>query len=289
MRSPRHWLKKQYGEWRIHARREELEREMSEGLGKPVTLKPFGDGGNDSIYLARSSGEKLAVVRLHNPFKKDFFRMKGLRPRKPGAGKDPMKALNREWEAYRALAESGVTPRPVWRTDDATAVSHLPGIRMNAFLRSLPAESWLGPVSAAFRSLARIHELKRPHHDAKAANIIFDDSAGNAYFIDLDRLTAKNQPLAYQQTFDWLKLLASFLQIAPRGLRDDGAFWFEALDPHVPAALREVNVVPMLADRTLRHLTRSRRVREALAPVFRFLASPNPPQKRSSEPEEGHH
>ncbi len=278
MRSPRHWFKKRYGEWRIGPRRIELQREMSEALGRPVTLTPFGDGGNDSIYLASVGDDgESAVVRLYNPFKKDFLRWRKLRsigpwPRTTGqkapARKDPMKALNREWDAYEALAGSGVTPRPLWRTRDATAVSHLPGVRLNRRLAGLASGAWRDPVRAAFLSLARIHECGRAHHDAKTSNVIYDPSTGKASFIDLDRFTAKGESLAYQQTFDYLKLLASFLQAAPGDLRKDGPFWFRAIEPLVPERLRRVDVEPMLNDKSVRHLARSRQVREALAPVF---------------------
>jgi len=277
MRSPRHWLKKHYGELRIHGRRKELEREMSEGLGRTIKLTRFGDGGNDSIYLATDGNQAVAVVRLHNPFKKNFLRWKKVSRELAGPttgprNNDPMKALNREWDACQALVDSGVTPRPLWRTHDAIAVSHIHGTRLNHFLKNRNAEDWQIPVSSAFGALAGIHQLGRAHHDAKVSNIVFDESAGRACFIDLDRPTLHGTPLAEQQALDYLKLLSSFLQIAPRKLREDPTFWLRAITPHAPPAVRRVEVSPLLRHRSLRHLNRSYPVRTSLTEVFQGIA-----------------
>jgi hypothetical protein len=270
MRSPRHWLKKFYGEWRIESRRRELEKEMTEALGQPIRLTLFGDGGNDSIYLASSGNDKLAVVRLYNPFKKNFLQRQPKR-RKPAGPGDPLKAVNREWEAYQALAESGVTPRPLWRTHDATAVSHIPAVRLNRFLGNLPAGDWESPVVATFKALARIHELGRAHHDAKVSNGLIDVDTGKVYLIDLDRLTHKTTSLENRQAADHLKLLASFLQIAPPELRNNGPFWRQVIAPLVMPEMREIDVSPLLTDPTVRHLARNKKVRHSLEGVFRGI------------------
>ncbi len=267
MRSPRHWLKKIYGEWRIESRRRELEQEMTEALEKPIRLTLFGDGGNDSIYLASSGSDRLAVVRLYNPFKKNFLQRKPKR-RKPAGGGDPLKAVNREWEAYQALAESGVTPRPLWRTHDATAVSHIPGVRLNRFLSNHSAGDWETPVVDTFKALARIHELGRAHHDAKVSNGLIDLDTGKIFLIDLDRLTHKTTSLETRQAADYLKLLASFLQIAPPELRENGSFWRRAMAPLVTPEMRKIDVRPLLTDPTVRHLARNKKVRHSLEDLF---------------------
>lgn len=275
MRSPRHWLKKRYGEWRIGARREELEKELCEALGQSVTLTLFGDGGNDSIYLAEGGGEKLAVVRLANPFKHDFLRWKGVRKklRAGQAMKDPCKSLNREWKACQALAGSGVTPHPLWRTSDATAVSYLPGTRMNRLLPTLPTDEWWPWIETTFRALARLHELDTAHLDAKGSNIILDTASRKAYFIDMDRSGTKHGSLPNQQAFDYLKLLSSILQIAPESIHGDNEKWFEILDPIVPPGIRKIDVSQCLTQATIRHLARAGSLRRSLSEIFRGIAS----------------
>ena len=280
MRSPRHYLKKHYGEWRIAGRRRELEREIGEGLGKPLTLSLYGDGGNDSIYLARTATENVAVVRLDNPYKGGFLRWRTLRAalrsktkNRSIANQDRYVALNREWEQYEQLADSGVTPRPLWRTTDATVVSCLPGRRMHRLLAGLPPAEWGPWMDTAFGALARFHEFDMAHLDAKASNIILDEASHAAFFIDLGRFGDCYGSLAQQKTFDYLKLLSSLLQIAPGRMLQDGKPWLSAVAPHVPPEVRQADKRPLMKQRSIRHLERCHLVRRALAPVLPGIES----------------
>ncbi len=276
MRSPRHHFKKLYGEWRIAGRRDELQREISEALERSLTLTLFGDGGNDSVYLAREGTRNVAVVRLINPYKCELLRWKSIRrvwarePESAGSvpGSDSLICLNREWRLYEQLADSGITPRPLWRTSDATVVAYLEGVRMHRLLPGLEASDWWGWIGEACRALAKLQEYGVAHLDAKASNVILNRESQRAHFVDLGSFPLQDQCLPVQKAFDYLKLISSLLQIAPRSLQEDGAGWFEAIDPHVPPDVREADTSQLLKRKTLRHLERSVAVRQALAPVF---------------------
>ena len=278
MKSPKFWLRQIYGELRIARRRKELEHEISRSLRRELHLSRYGNGRNDSIYLASNGAEKVAVLRVLNPAKKGFLNWTWVAKKRKNRASGSVKAsvmgassLNREWDLLMRLSDSGITPRPLWRTQDATAVAYLPGKRLRDLLTQKPPEAWWIWIDLTFAALNRLHRYGVAHNDANASNTLVNEPAGEVFFIDLDCGPKKMVLIEQQQILDYLKIVASILQIAPSIVRRDGKAWADAVGPHVPENLRIVGIDNVLERKTLRHLRRNLAVRKEFSSIFRCL------------------
>ena len=264
-----YWSKRWYGEWKITARRHLLIEQLSDALGSAVTLRVWGDGGNDSIYLVFDGQTPIAVARLFNPYKVGFHRIKRRRSARPNAG-DNLARMDREWQLCLHLGEQNLTPPALWRAEDVTVVGYLPGDRLPAVLRREP-ERWWHWMERSVEALSRLHQEGVAHLDAKATNTIVDPSDATVRFIDLDCMPKPGHTLAQQQAFDYLKFVGSGLLLGRRAVREDAGRWASLLDTYVPHEVRGVDVTPYLGKRALRHVVRNRPLCQALEPWFPAL------------------
>jgi hypothetical protein len=181
--SPWRWFRRRAELRKLDPRRLALQAEISRALGTSCVLDPArSKDGYDQIYHAVAGGRRLAVIRLNNPYRKPSPDVDARAPLRPLA---PAARLTCEWEAYSRLFPLGLSPQPLWRTDDAIACSWLAWGRASAML--IRDRSLVWPLAdAAFSAVRRMHEAGTVHLDLNLGNLLFDADGSGVAFIDFE-------------------------------------------------------------------------------------------------------
>lgn len=240
MRAIRRWWKRSRAERRIAPRRDEVAGLLAEHLGRPVTLRPAGMRGQDSVYFVADTGGTMGVLRLANPW---------LERPPPPASMPYLRAgdrarLDREWECYTLGARAGLTPEPLWRGEDALLCSYVPDGRMSDRLLAERHAFWQ-LICAATRALRRLHDAGVVHMDACLANILASRELERFAFIDFEYGPAPGLGEAQQRAYDYLRLAESSLKFMPAGARGGYGEWIETLDGCLDDRTRHAELAPL--------------------------------------------
>jgi hypothetical protein len=225
VRRLRRWIRAQRAEWRLRARRAAIRAEISGVLGRPVRLQERGNLGHDSNYDVLDDGRPIAVLRLVNPHKKRPTPPAGM----PFEVLDGPARIAHEWDILSRGAESGITPRPLWRGEDALLCEHLPFQTLTSSAQRRPDKVWEYLLQAS-AALHRLHgTVGVAHMDASLSNVIADDDHRRMALVDFEYTPAPGVSLAEQKLYDHLRLLQAtgkFIRPAQRGGHGP---WFEQL------------------------------------------------------------
>ena len=270
MRSVRRWVRRQYAEVRIAPRRRALRAELEQALGTPVALRASGDAGHDSIYRAETPGAVHGVVRLLNPHKK--------RSPPPAGGPfirlDGPSRLAQEWDRYTAGSALGLTPRPLWRTDDAILCEYVASTRLLESVRCQASSFWMTCREAA-REISRLHGAGLVHMDACLSNILRRESDGSLLFVDFEYAAATDVSIPQQRLYDHLRMVESGLKFVSVECVNGYDDWLQALDANIDASTRDADPAPLCS--ALTRLLARPNIRESLAqviPGFKHRATP---------------
>lgn len=206
-------IRKNFIRARALARRRRRGRELaallSEHFRRPVALVPSSIRGYDDIYAARHRRETLALVRVINPEKIDLWRNRtaGL----PISCLPAEARLDREWEAYSVLGPRGLSPRALWRCEDATAAERLNMPRASDVLRRRPDKVW-DVLELTFPAVRAMHGLGVVHLDLGVSNILLDLDARRVAFIDFEYAPAVPMNLPTQRAYDYLRVINNCLK-----------------------------------------------------------------------------
>lgn len=208
MQAPNRWLRQFVCRVGIQTRLRRLRSELADVFPDLQQITPSEhDGGYDSIFFLEGTNERLGVLRLNNPYK----RRAPVWPGKPRNVLAPRARLDREWSAYEVLAPAGLSPRPLWRTDDAIVCSHCRSPRLRVVL-----EAGLLPLAEAFEvTLAAVHEMHTlgvAHLDLTAGNILLDPETRQVTFIDFEYKALAAADFDQQRRLDVQYLVESLLR-----------------------------------------------------------------------------
>lgn len=239
MRALKRWLRRARGERRLAPRRAEIRAALETYLERPCHLSSAGARGRDSIYEVSDADAVFACLRIINPhlvrapLEADMpFRVLGSEQR-----------LEREWSCYQRGAASGLTPRPIWRTDDALCCEYVAGERVMDTLMDEPRRFW-ELLCRATKSVSALHETGITHMDVSLANLI-QTPAGKQVFIDFEYAPAAGLSLAQQCVYDHLRLVESCIKFMPAELLDAGDEWLQTLEQHTDARTRGCDLTPL--------------------------------------------
>jgi len=239
-------LKRWWRRWRaFRAARPQLEvcRPHAERiLGGPVTWERTGGCGRDVVCLARCGNRPAGVLRVTLATAQPAERRK--REDLPFVPLAPEAKIEREWHAYAAGFERGLTPRPLWRNGHALLCAYVDGV-------PLKREADQGLVThltlaiQALPGIARLHQAGLTHMDMSLSNIL-RDGEGRDRFVDFEYGAAEGITLEQQCLYDYLRLLESIWKyVAAEERKTVSATWGKAFRACAPEAVRSADVAPL--------------------------------------------
>ncbi len=204
MISPLHWLRRKVELYRHTPYRLATERQFQEFIGEPVKLVPaYGKGGADEVYFALRGKKKIAVVRINSKYRKN-------RDRSAGNGVveklDHDQRIDREWDAYNKLTDENISPKPLWRSDDAIACSWLDWERSSRRLVRHRKEFWV-LIDRIIPAVAKMHDCRVVHLDLNLGNILVETEGKGVAIIDFEYGSAEWVSPEQERAFDYLRLI----------------------------------------------------------------------------------
>ncbi len=268
MRSPMRWFRRYAELRRLAPRRRTLEADLTALWGAPCTLIPASTkGGYDQIYYAVGGGVRRAVVRVNNPYKTQHD---PIGPRDPGVPLGSAARLAREWDAYSRLFPRGLSPQPLWRTEDAITCAWLDGQRASDVLASQHARVWT-VGAAVLQATRRMHDAGVVHLDLNLGNFLLCGPDAVPAVIDFEFGPVDWVTPDQQMAFDYLRVIDDLLRPRRGGrvlLTDPGRL-VSILRDTVPVPVRAAAMG--FAFDKLRHLARQPALCNGLTAVFRNL------------------
>lgn len=243
----------------------ELELELSETLNTPVRLQPAAaKSGFDVICFAVNSEDvPLAVVRLNKSCRpyKQCLKTYHLRQRLSAANR-----LRHEWDTYQILSPYGLSPRPLWRTQDAVACAWLSWPTAGAVLKEYPECCW-DVLERVLPRLEAMHRLGVIHLDPHLGNILLEPDSEQVAFIDFELAAVEGLSEESLKLFDYLLLINDAARLRRGGeyLLQDLPRLISLLEATVPTDVKTADG-PSLP--LLENLSRQPEFLEALQQVF---------------------
>ena len=231
-------LRREYAHLRIAGRKRRLIEQLSIHFGHPVSLCRAGARGRDSVFVVKDECQTMGAIRLCNP----HLRVSALSSDMPFIILSNDERLSREWRCFAEASPAGITPRPLWRDEDALMCEFIAGPRLSDRLSQDPSSFWELLIRTS-RALGRLHALDITHMDASLANTI--DAGDGCRLIDFEYGPRADISLEQQMAYDHLRLLESSLKFMPRRVRLRIDSWLEVLDVVLPKRTREVDIEPL--------------------------------------------
>jgi len=255
------------GERRIAARRRAVAQELQGALKlPPVRLKKTGNRGHDSNYIVSTKDGIVGILRLVNPHRH--------RPSPPASSPMALPAaaerLQHEWQCLAAGAAAGLTPKPLWRADDALLCAYLPYKSLQEKFERRKESGW-ELAAAACRRIAALHALGVTHMDMSMSNVLASADGNHLAFIDFEYGPAPGLPVAAQRLFDHLRLIESIWKFLPAETRGDFAPWLNAFAAVVDDDMRAVDLSRLAP--ALSRIFADERFKAALDSVLRRAAA----------------
>ena len=269
IRSPRHWKRRRSELASLEPRRREIEHELSNHCNHPVRLVSVqARRSYDEVFFAVHNGERFGVVRVNSPVKPD--------PEQP-TGTDhlviPLRSterLDREWNAYLQLAPLGLSPRPLWRCEDAIACEWLHWPRMSESIIRDRNQFW-PLMEHIIPAVRRMHDGGVTHLDLNPGNVLIDPGTQKVAFIDFEFDPADWISLPQQRAYDYLRLTAECLRRRRGGpqLFSDPDRLIRLLDDVVDEDTRQAELV--LSGKRMHRLLDQPKLCQKLRAVFTQL------------------
>ena len=204
MKSPRRWWKRRKELALVEPIRKEVQEELSRALGKPCKLiSASAKGGYDEIFYAESADGREAVVRVNSPYKTQDDPV-GVKD--PGVPLPAAARIDREWAAYTALGEAGLSPKPLWRNDRAMACSWVPWGRLSRLLTRERDQFW-PMMKLTMPLIARMHQSGVIHLDLNLGNLLVSPEKSQVMVIDFEFGEVDWVTIGQQKAFDYLRFI----------------------------------------------------------------------------------
>ncbi len=265
---PLRWLKRRYQINLMSPRRRELERLLTEAWEQPIRLVSASTSQSyDEIYYASDHSKRLAVVRVNRP---DSPLPDLIGPDAPGAPLDSSGRLNMEWETYSKLSQVNLSPKPLWRTDDAIACSWLPWDRASRYLVRHRDRFW-EVMQCVIPAIRMMHDQGVTHLDMNLGNLLLNPDGKGVAFIDFEFGPVDWVSREQLMAFDYLRLIADCTKRRRGGdyLLADPERLLPLLDQNVEAEARLADMSFSLTQ--LHRLTEHPELQKSLSSVFRGL------------------
>jgi serine/threonine protein kinase len=233
-------LHQNYAEIRIRKRCKEIQAALSEFLDKDITFTKSGNRGQDSIYHVKYTGRTIGVLRLLNPYKKSKFLDVGM----PYHLSSPTMRLAREWDSYSIGSKSGITPKPIWKSEDAIVCEFLPYSTVYEYIISNPEYYWSLIIKSSI-GLKQLHDLGLIHMDASISNTLLENISSKPIFIDFEFSPENNISIEQQKSYDYLRLIESSLKFIPEGMNIQYGDWLSFIKQETGLNFGNIDISPL--------------------------------------------
>jgi hypothetical protein len=209
MRSPFRWFRRRAEYALMGERTNVLESEFSLHLGRKCRFVPAAaKGGYDMIFYVLDGSRRIAVARVNNPDKSNNDPIGELDPGVPLGSED---RLQREWMAYRKLHPLGLSPQPMWRSDDCIVCAWLPWKRASEILVKRREFVW-EIIGRSFHAIRRMHDADVVHLDLNTGNLLVEENGPGLAIIDFEFGPVDWVTPEQQMAFDYLRLIDDFVK-----------------------------------------------------------------------------
>ncbi len=221
--------------------RGKLQEELSAFLQQPCQLVPAsGKGGYDRLFYVETQGQRIAMMRVKNnqagkaaPSSSDALRRT----------LTPDERLDYEWAAYTALSQTKLSPKPVWRTQEAIVASYHPFPRASELLKADEQRVWM-LFPHLFALVRGMHAAQVVHMDLNLGNILVDPQTYEMMAIDFEYAPGATLSIEQAHLCDYLRLINDLLRPrrGGRALQKDFNRFTELLRRALPPGITRENV-----------------------------------------------
>jgi len=210
--APNRLLRQWKARFGIRKRVREITAELKRQFPLKALIPSSHSGGFDSIYfLEDHGGQRFGVLRLNNPHQKRKVVHTDLPRRSPS----PRERIDREWRAYAVLGPLGITPQPLWRSDDAVVCSYsaFPNLRRlmeDGFPELRPA------LAAVLQSIGKMHDQGVVHLDLSPGNVLVCQTTLAPLLIDFEYVSLDGRSFEDDARYDWQQMISRYRNRAAR-------------------------------------------------------------------------
>ena len=211
-------------------------------FGGPVTWRHTGGCGRDVVCLVARDGRPVGVLRVTLPGAKLLIPPTAGLPfvSLPAATK-----IEREWFAYTAGFEQGLTPQPLWRDGCSMLCAYVDAQPLKRMADEGEA-SPLALATAALPHIARLHAAGLTHMDMSLSNILYDRSQQRHFFVDFEYGPAEGLTVEQQCLYDYLRLLESIWKfLSPAERAAAAGTWGQAFQACASVSVRAAELAPL--------------------------------------------
>ncbi|QDT54523.1 3-deoxy-D-manno-octulosonic-acid kinase [Caulifigura coniformis] len=182
-------------------------REITDELRHQFPLRALAPsshaGGFDSIYfLEDHGGERFGVLRLNNPHQK----RKAVHTDLPRRSPPPRERIQREWHAYSVLGPLGLSPQPLWRSDDAVVCSYSASPNVRRLMEEGRADL-TAVFTAVLNTIGKMHDAGIVHLDLSPGNVLVCRKTLAALLIDFEYVSLDARSVEDDKRYDWRQMI----------------------------------------------------------------------------------
>ena len=207
-----------------------LKEEIRKKLGD-VQFRFASFGGADINFYLIKNDTKYGVLRLAIVDKKDS--------NLPIVRFNKQKRLNKEYRAYSIGSKYTLTPKVLYRSEDALVCEYLSGERVFDILQKDKSKVWSILLSSA-ETYKELHSLGIVHLDATLKNFVMDNAQMKVidfeYYAGIEDFTIEEQ-----KAYDYVRIIEHTLRTIPENNQKYYHQFIEDLDKIIPSEIREVD------------------------------------------------
>ena len=201
-----------------HGRLREIRPAVEAACGGPVRFTNGVGGGHDYVYFVEREGRRVAILRIANPAYVPEGTPPEARVNGPRFKLTPRERVAREWRVCEAGWPSGLTPRPLWRSDreDALLNSYIDGGRLFDWVQRGRISLWDAIDRTAEAAKAFHAVIGEAHMDLSLFNVYADAGLARLTLIDFELAPNPALSPAEARLFDFLNLVEmAFKDMSP--------------------------------------------------------------------------
>jgi len=208
----------------------QIQQEIKDKLGN-IKFKFASFGGADINYYVIKNKHKIGMLRLAIADHKDSSL--------PIVRFIKKKRLNKEYMAYSIGSNKELTPKVLFKSEDALVCEYLQGERVFDILKKDKSQVW-SLLTEAIKTYKSLHNLEITHLDATLKNFIIDNKKMKV--IDFEYYPSKELSVETQKAYDYIRIIEHTLRIIPNVNQKDYHEFITFLDKTIPNEVKNADL-----------------------------------------------